>query len=210
MSITACDADLFKTKDEAQEPNVSDIESTAPDFTLSVGDTARFWITASDPDGRAITYKWEKTGGEFVTTFDGPEVTWRAPLKGGDYSISIRVANDEKQVTRSKIVRIISSEKPVVRILKPVKNEYLVQYETYDIQVEVFHDNGISVAKLYVNDRFIGNLNEKSENIFEYQWQVDASSGIAQLMVLAEARSVGTLNEDSTSINIEGVIPGKK
>jgi len=208
--IAACDADLFKSEDETQAPNVGDIETTAADFTLSVGDTARFWVSASDPDGKALTYKWEKTGGEFVTTFDAPEVIWRAPLKGGDYSISIRVANEDKQVNKSKLVRVISSEKPVIRIIKPLNNEYLVQYGSYNVQVEAFHDNGISIVKLYVNDLFVGNLDEKTASIFYYQWYVDADAGVAQLKVLAEARSVGTLNEDSTTVKIEGVIPGKK
>jgi hypothetical protein len=208
--IFACDADLFKTEDETEPPNVSEIESTAPGFTLNIGDTAKFWITATDPNGKPLTYKWDKNGGEFVSTSDGSEVTWRAPFRGGDYAISISVSNGDKQVAKNRIVRVISSERPVVRILKPLKNEYIVQYENYTFQVEAFHDNGISIVKLYVNDIFIGNMNVKPANIFDYQWIVDAPAGAAKIKVLAEASSVGTLNEDTVSISIEGVIPGKK
>jgi len=210
LFIAACDADLFKTEDEANEPTVSEIESTAADFTLNVADTAKFWINASDPDEKSLSYQWGTNGGHFVSTNDGPEVTWRAPFQGGDYSINVEVSNGDKEVSRSKIVRVISSEKPVVRIVKPVRNEYLVQYETFDIQVEAFHDNGISVVKLFVNEIFVDNLADRGENIFDYDWIVDASAGIASIRVMAQARAIGTQNEDSTVVRIEGVIPGKK
>ena len=208
--IGSCDADLFKTADEIQDPIISEIESTAEGFTLNVGDTAKFWITASDPDGRVLSYIWAKDDGEFVSTSDEPEVTWRAPFKGGDYTINVEVSNGDKQVSRSKIIRVISSEKPVVRIIKPVRNEYLVQYETLNIQVEAFHDNGISAVELFANELFVGNLTEKGGNIFKYDWIIDASAGTAIIRVLAQARSIGTQNEDSTIVRIEGVIPGKK
>jgi len=56
---------------------------------------------------------------------------------------------------------------------------------------------------------FVGNLTDRGGNIFKYDWIVDVSAGNASIRVLAPARSIGTQNEDSTIVRIEGVIPGK-
>jgi hypothetical protein len=205
----SCNLDLLKTDDDAQTPTVSEIHSNLQNSELSVGEIARFWVNASDPEGGVLNYRWEKSAGEFVSTPDLDTLTWRAPLKGGDCTIKVTVGNQAKSVSVSKIIRVISSLKPVVNIISPVSGAYVVQYDDVDIEAEAFHDNGITVVKLYLNEIYIGNFSEFQPNRYKYKLTLDTAAGVAEIKVLAQA-TTSTINADSINVSIEGVIPGKR
>jgi hypothetical protein len=205
----ACDTDLFKTKDEGQDPVAGEIQADVANFETTVGDTVSFWISASDPDGGTLHYLWEKTGGEFISTPDGETVLWRT-VKGGDYTLYVTISNKNKSVLRSKIIRVKSFDKPVVRILSPRAGAYLIQYKTYTILTEAYHDNGISRVTIYINDTFAGICTPKQPSLFQLNWKASEESGQIEIRAEAEAQSTAAVDEDSLYVSIEGVIPGKQ
>jgi hypothetical protein len=203
----ACDPDLFKPKDESPEPEVGNIQSSLS--AVFVGDTVKFWVIASDPDGGTLNYIWNTNGGEFITSSEEDSVLWRAPFQGDDYFVQVNVANKHKSVTKKKTIRVVSLNNPVVNLLTPLDQQYLVQYETIKIEVEAFHDNDITSVEFFVNDISINVLDEDNSNKYIVDWMVDAPAGEAKIKVTAKA-TASTTNSDSVFVNIEGVIPGKR
>ncbi|MCK9399262.1 MAG: Ig-like domain-containing protein [Bacteroidales bacterium] len=61
-----------------------------PDSVQSEG-VATVTVTASDPDGDALTYLYTPSGGS-ISGF-GSSVTWTAPYEGGTYSINVKVSD---------------------------------------------------------------------------------------------------------------------
>ena len=135
---------------------------------------------------------------------------WRAHVKGDDYVIQVTVSNQDKSVNRSKTVTVISLDKPVVNIIYPKEQDYLVQFDTVVLEAEAFHDNGISTVELFINDSSITEVDGKSSNKYEFNWVVNTAAGEAEIKVAAKARVTSASNADSLTVNIEGVIPGKK
>ena len=205
-----CDSDLFKSDDEGQDPQVGEIISDRMDLDVHVGDTVNFWISASDPDGGILQYLWDCTGGTFISTPDGDSVIWRAPFQGGNYSLQVRVSNKSKNVTRSKIIRVISFEKPVVHFISPRSGDFLIQHNAYTLVTEAFHDNGISTVRIYVNDVLAGTCKEIQPSLFRLDWIADVPSGWTELKAVAEAQTTAAQNQDSIQVSVEGVIPGKQ
>jgi hypothetical protein len=201
----ACDENFFKPKDYSAEPEVGEIQSNLS--AVFVGDTVKFWVIASDPDGGILNYIWNSNGGEFITSFEEDSVLWRAPFQGGDYTVQVNVANKNKSVTKKKTVRVVSLDNPVVKILSPLDQQYLVQYETTKIEAEAFHENGILYVEFFVNDSSIEILNGKESNIYSMDWIIGNNVGATEIKVSATAT---TSNADSIIVNIEGVIPGKR
>ncbi len=205
----ACDPDLFKTEDESPEPEVGEIQSNLS--AVFVGDTVKFWVIASDPDGGTLNYIWNTNGGEFITSSEEDSVLWRAPFQGDDYLVQVNVANKNKSVTKKKTIRVVSLDNPVVNLISPLDQEYLVQYETIKIDVEAFHDNGITSVEFFVNDISINVLDDEDSNKYIIDWMVDAPAGESKIKVTAKAKPpASTTSSDSVYVNIEGVIPGKR
>jgi hypothetical protein len=199
----ACDPDLFKPKDES--PEVGNIQSSLSE--IFVGDTVKFWVIATDPDGGTLNYIWNSNGGDFITSHEEDSVMWRAPFQGGKYFVQVNVANKNKSVTKEKQVDVTSLNKPVVRILSPLDQQYLVQYETTKIEAEAFHENNILYVEFFVNDSSIKILSGKQTNIYSMDWIIGNNVGATEIKVSATAT---TTNADSIIVNIEGVIPGKR
>jgi len=59
--------------------------------TVSAGGTATVTVTASDPDGDALTYAYIPNGGSIIGT--GSMVSWTAPNTGGAYSVAVTVTD---------------------------------------------------------------------------------------------------------------------
>ena len=209
MLTAACDKELFNLNKEAKEPESGDIQTDPGGFQLNAGDTASFWVNATDPDGKSLTYKWTKQDGIFLTTSDQDQVTWRAPYRGGTYRISVTISNAEKSISRSKDILVNSYIKPTVRILKPHDNAFLVQYQTQLVEVEAFHDNGIASVALYIGDDFAGYMDASGESRYQMNWYVDNLAGDIRIRTIALANTNVT-STDSIVVQIEGVIPGKK
>ena len=206
----ACDPDLFKSEDEGEDPEVGDIITDKTELAVHVGDTLRCWVNASDPEGGTLQYLWENDGGEFVTTPDRDSVIWRAPLHGGDYNLQVKVSNKSKSVTRGKLIRVNSYEKPVVNIISPVNGSFLIQFNSYALITEAFHDNGISNVRIYVNGVLVGTCKEIQPSLFRLDWTADTPAGLTKLKAIAQARSTAAVNADSIYVSLEGVVPGKQ
>jgi hypothetical protein len=204
----ACDPDLFKPKDESPEPEVGEIQSNLS--AVFVGDTVKFWVIASDPDGGTLNYIWNANAGEFITSSEEDSVLWRAPFQGGDYTVQVNVANKYKSVTKKKTVRVVSLDKPVVKILSPLDQQYLVLYETTKIEAEAINENEILYVEFFVNDSSIEILNGKETNIYSMDWIIKNNVGVTEIKVSATAKVTDSTNADSIIVNIEGVIPGKR
>ena len=125
--------------------------------------------------------------------------------------VQVNVANKNKSVTKKKTVRVVSLDNPIVKILSPLDQVYLVQYETTKIEVEAFHDNGITSVEFYVNDGSIEVLDDENTNKYIIDWMIAIPAGEAKIKVTAKAKPpASTTSSDSVFVNIEGVIPGKR
>jgi hypothetical protein len=206
----ACDAKLFETEEEPPAPEVSKIFTSLSSSQIFAGDSAKFWVTASNPGEGNLTYNWNKSAGEFLSAPDQDTIKWRAPFQGGDQSIEVNVSNNDKTVTKSIPIEVISLNIPVVNILYPKENEYLVQYETIELKTEAFHDNGISHVEFFINDSSLGIIDGNTSNSYSKSWLNQAPAGRAEIKVTAVARSASTESFDKVVVNIEGVVPGKK
>ena len=209
MILVACDAKLFETEEEPPAPEVSKIFTSLSIREIFAGDSAKFWIEASNPGEGSLSYNWNKSGGEFLSAPNQDSIMWRAPFEGGEQTIEVNVSNNDKTVTKSIPIEVISLDIPVVHIVYPKEDAYLVQYETIELKAEAFHDNGISYVEFFINDSSLGILDGKSSNIYTKSWLNRALAGRSEIKVTAVARSAVTEGFDKVGVNIEGVIPGK-
>jgi len=206
----SCDPKLFESEEEPPAPEVSDIFTDLSNSQIWAGDSAEFWIDASNPGEGSLKYDWSATGGYFLTPRDIPHVKWRAPFKGGPEKIEVRVSNNDKTTLQDKPLTVVSRSTPVVNILSPVNEAYLVQFETIDIEAEVIHENDITYVEIFINEESIKILNGNQSNQYKYSWINNAAAGGAEIKVTAVAEITGNVGGDSIIVNIEGVIPGKK
>ena len=210
LFLWACDAKLFETEEEPPAPEVSEIFTSLTSSRIMAGDSAKFWVNASNPGEGRLIYDWDKSAGEFLSTPDQDTINWRAPFQGGDQIIKVNVSNNDQTVTKSKTLEVISLLVPVVNIIYPKEDAYLVQYETIELKAEAYHDNGISHVEFFINDLSLGILDGGSSNIYTKSWLNSAPAGRAEIKVTAVARSAATVGFREVGVNIEGVIPGKK
>jgi hypothetical protein len=208
--ILSCDSELFKTEEEPLAPVVGEIQTSLSNFTIFAGDSATFWVEASNPGEGSLAYDWNISAGEFLTSPDQDNIKWRAPFSGGIQTIEIEVSNNDRTTTKRKEVEVVSLDIPVVNILYPKEDSYLVQYETIELEAEAFHDNGISYVEFVVNDSSLGIIDGNATNRYTDVWLNNAPAGRAEIEVVAVARSAGTEGMDRIQVYIEGVVPGKK
>ncbi len=206
--LFTCDSKLFETEEDP--PVVSAVFTTLSNAQILARDSAEFWVDASNPGEVSLNYDWNISAGDFLSAPDENKIKWRAPFQGGIVTIEVDVSNNDKSVTKKKDITVISLNIPVVNIIYPKENAYLVQYETIEMEAEAFHDNGISYVKFFVNDSPLGILDGNTLNTYIISWLNEAPAGSAEIKVTAVAREADTRGVDSISVNIEGVIPGKK
>jgi hypothetical protein len=210
ITLFACDAKLFESEEELPAPEVSDILTNLSNPQIFAGDSAKFWVNASNPGEGDLSYNWNKSAGEFLSAPDQDTISWRAPFQGGTETIEVSVANNDKTVTESKQIQVVSLNIPVVNIVYPKEFAYLIQYETIELDAEAYHDNGISYVEFFVNDSSLGILDGNTSNKYTKLWLNKSLAGDAEIKVTAVARSAATTGSDLVIVTIEGVIPGKK
>jgi hypothetical protein len=210
----ACDPEeLFKTK---QAPDVGNIQTDAENFTVDPGDTVNFWIEASNPEEGELNYEWsvkDRDGnhiGVFIGSSKTKSVKWKAPISGGRYDVQVKVSNNDKSTTKTETLTVLSLVAPLVNILSPEPDDYLVQYQNITIQSEIIHPLGIYQAILVVNDTLnIEVISGNNSESYNFTWKVTLGAGSAELKIIAEANRTGAIGADSINVNIEGVVPGK-
>jgi hypothetical protein len=101
-----------------QSPRISSL-SANPSGVLYGGSTTVTCI-ASDPDGDAVRYSWEASGGSITGV--GDKVTWIAPSKGGSYNISVIVSDGKGGETTGNVMVTVSTTSNTVTI-PPVAQE---------------------------------------------------------------------------------------
>lgn len=82
--LTAC-----KKEEENNNPTVTSV--TVAPTSVGAGGIATVTVTASDPDGDALTYAYTATGG--AITGAGNVATWTAPSTEGAYSVTVTVSD---------------------------------------------------------------------------------------------------------------------
>lgn len=85
MIISSCNKD----EDENQAPVISTV--VVSPASVNPGSTATVTVSASDPDGDALTYVYVPNGG--AITGSGSVVTWTAPSTAGAYTVSVTVSD---------------------------------------------------------------------------------------------------------------------
>jgi hypothetical protein len=200
----ACDPELFQV---TQAPEVSTIRSSSDSFTINQGDTVVFWIEANDPEGGELSYEWSATGGRFIGSTQQSSVSWLAVV-GGNFVLSVNVSNENKSVTKEENIIVPSVNPLVVKIIKPVQNDFLVQYRITEIQAEASHENGISGISFFVNDNLLDTQQGQTSIRYNFDWNTLAPIGEAEIKIEATAIT-GAKGGDSILVNIEGLLPGK-
>ena len=191
-------------------PEAGDIKTDASGFVVQPLDTARFWIEATDPAGGTLGYKWTVNGGEIIGSSGQSELIWRAPIKGGNYSINVEISNKEDNISRSEVIKVPSLTAPRVNILEPAPDSYVVQYSDLTIKASAIHENNIQVVQLWIDDTYTPSTPAVHNDVYEFVWKIDAAPGNHELKVRAVAQLTGATGQDSLTIHVEGIVAGKK
>ncbi len=205
LFLLSCDAEkLFK-----KAPVIDSVE--LPE-RVNQQDTVYARVTATNPEKDALSYHWfvNPDGGVFIDPADGAETRWIARTGGGDYTFTIKVSNSYKSTEKSKIVKVIETGLPSVKIQKPQANAYWIQMHTYSIEVQALHGNGISKVMLYVNDEFQKENSISQNNIYQFTFAPDTSLlGPVKIKAEAIANTTSARAADSVMVTVEGIIPGR-
>jgi len=205
-----CGCNLDKLINNGDPPDAGNIKTDAPGFAVQPLDTALFWIEATDPAGGTLVYKWTVNGGEIIGSSGESELTWRAPIRGGSYTINVEISNKEDKISRSEVIKVPSLAAPKVKILEPAPDSYVVQYSDLTIQATAVHENNIQVVQLWIDDIYTPSTPAVHNDAYEFVWKIDAAPGSHELKVRAVAQLTGVAGQDSLMIHIEGIVEGKK
>jgi hypothetical protein len=88
-----------------QVPSI--ISLVADPASLVPGDGATISCEASDPDGDALNYTWEYTGGTLQGT--GSTVTWIAPSVANTYTVKVTVSDGNGGAANSSVAIVVAS-----------------------------------------------------------------------------------------------------
>lgn len=191
-------------------PEAGDIKTDASGFVVQPLDTALFWIEAKDPAEGTLSYKWTVNGGEIIGSSGQSELTWRAPIKGGNYSINVEISNSENKISRSEVIKVPSLAAPKVKIMEPSPGSYVVQYTDLTIRASAIHENNIQVVQIWIDDIYTPSTPAVYNDVYEFVWKIDAAPGNHELKVRAVAQLTGVAGHDSLTIHVEGIVEGKR
>jgi len=103
---------------ENMEPAITSV--TAETATLLPGDRTLVTCVASDPDGDALSYKWEIDAGEITGV--GDTITWIAPDLEGEYTITALIA-DGKGGGDMKSISVSVTKTEMTKTFTPIAKE---------------------------------------------------------------------------------------
>ena len=208
LSGFGCDLeDLVNT---TKAPDVGSIQTDAAGFVVQPLDTVHFWVEAQDPQGESLQYQWVINSGEIIGSSRLDQLTWKAPLKGGNYSLSVTVSNSSEQVTRTEMVRVPSAATPKVNIIAPQDNAYLVQHSRVTVEAGAVHENGLQSVQFWIDDQYFPLTPDRVDDNYLFDWTVDIAPGTHEIKILAVAQLTSATGADSVLVMVEGIVPGKQ
>jgi len=90
-SSQACTTTLSQT--ENQPPVIDDLR--ADPTPVPPGGQSRISVSAHDPDGDPLTYRWSTTGGRLSGTTGSGDKIWTAPNTSGTYTVTLSVTDNK-------------------------------------------------------------------------------------------------------------------
>lgn len=204
IGMLHCSTDLFEGP---KPPTIVSLVMSA--YEVDPGDTVQVTVTVEDDDDRTLRYEWSASGGLLIPPSDRAQVLWQAPAVGGEFSITVRVSNEEESASRSGTVTVRSFLKPYVEIQSPEDNDYFVQHSTIEIQIKARHNNGINQVRLYIDDTLRITQTGHSSEQYNFSYVLIDPAGPAEIKVEAVANTTATVGQDSIDIFIEGIVIGK-
>jgi hypothetical protein len=124
-----------------QSPQISSLAAD-PSGVLYGGSTTLTCI-ASDPDGDVIRYSWSASGGSITGV--GNKVTWIAPSKGGEYTITVIVSDGKGGETQGNVMVNVSAAMKTINITP-------IAQETGSVRSDGDRDNSRTLAGDDAND----------------------------------------------------------
>ena len=210
LTFISCDkvGDIINN-DEYQKPVIESL--TLNPNILIIGDTLVAEVLATNPEEGELNYQWEtipEDKGTFIFPINESKISWIAPLSGGIYDIKVIVSNDQKSESKSEDVNVISLEQPLVNIIEPLENTYVVKGQIVNVVVSAFHENRLSFVRLYVANLLNEEKGYDRSNNYNFSFDTDTLAGAVTLRVDAEASNqLGNVGSDSIVINVEGILP---
>lgn len=206
--LSACNkVDDIINSDQYDPPEIEAIG--ASHSNANPGDTVMVWVRATNPEEGLMTYSWQGTGGKYIEPADKDTVFWIAPLAGGNYELKVTVSNEKKNKSATKIVNVISAQKPLVNILSPAAGAFFVQGQEIEVHAEAYHDNGLQQVELFVNDRLAAQQDYRSDNNYQFSFNSDTIR-VGQVWIKVQAQVFDqpqNVNADSITVFIEGILP---
>ena len=183
VMIFSINCDPEKLLKEEKPPEAGQIESddVDGDFKFEPGTIHKFWIRARDPEEELLLYQWQVNGGELIGRTDSDTTLWQLPSIGGVYTISVKIKNNNEEISRSKTVTVLSYVKPVVTITAPQEGDFIVQHILTKVEATAFHELGIRMLYLYINDSAIDSLERPSEREIVFDWNVIQDTTSAEI-----------------------------
>lgn len=94
---------------ENQPPSITTVTSSSS--TVEINQTITLKITASDPEGDQLSYKWGANGGSFPNGNSQATVSWQAPITPGTYKIWITVDDGNNHAVNSDLsIQVVKSQ----------------------------------------------------------------------------------------------------
>ena len=203
--LTGCSSDIFNPP---KDPIIKELILSA--YEVNPGDTVAVSVDVEDEKDAVLSYKWEVSGGRLIPPTDGPTVSWIMPVAGGDYTIKVKVSNQDEKSSNKKVTATVRSfQDPVVRILSPAKEVFFVQSEQTCVEADASHENGISAVNLYVNDILQRTMTTLPSGHYSADLDLQNWVGETEIKVEAIARTTRTVGRDSINVYIEGLVLGK-
>jgi hypothetical protein len=78
------------------------MKEIAGGYKILKGKSCDIECVASDPDNDELLYEWSTDGGN--VSGEGSAVTWTAPLRGGEFTITVTVSDNGGGIASKKIV----------------------------------------------------------------------------------------------------------